>query len=114
MVAAIPHFACTSLDVSYYCTDHPPPLSPLPPNPKHKKPLFSPQPQVYILENSCVCLLSILSSRYYTRSINFVFFVLSNNAGVMATPFMLSKDNIELQFATNHLGTLHLSQNIFC
>ncbi|CAN0891736.1 Short-chain dehydrogenase TIC 32, chloroplastic [Linum grandiflorum] len=28
----------------------------------------------------------------------------SNNAGVMATPFTLSKDNIELQFATNHLG----------
>ncbi|KAK4571556.1 hypothetical protein RGQ29_030114 [Quercus rubra] len=30
--------------------------------------------------------------------------ILINNAGVMATPFMLSKDNIELQFATNHLA----------
>ncbi|XP_021765077.1 short-chain dehydrogenase TIC 32, chloroplastic-like isoform X2 [Chenopodium quinoa] len=30
--------------------------------------------------------------------------LLINNAGIMATPFMLSKDNIELQFATNHLG----------
>ncbi|XP_022887090.1 short-chain dehydrogenase TIC 32, chloroplastic-like [Olea europaea var. sylvestris] len=30
--------------------------------------------------------------------------VLVNNAGVMATPFMLSKDSIELQFATNHVG----------
>ncbi|PPD93944.1 hypothetical protein GOBAR_AA35789 [Gossypium barbadense] len=30
--------------------------------------------------------------------------ILINNAGVMATPFMLSHDNIELQFATNHLG----------
>ncbi|KAJ7969919.1 Short-chain dehydrogenase TIC 32 chloroplastic [Quillaja saponaria] len=30
--------------------------------------------------------------------------ILINNAGVMATPFILSKDNIELQFATNHLG----------
>ncbi|KAI9154014.1 hypothetical protein LWI28_019893 [Acer negundo] len=30
--------------------------------------------------------------------------LLINNAGVMATPFMLSKDNIEVQFATNHLG----------
>ncbi|XP_060203681.1 short-chain dehydrogenase TIC 32, chloroplastic-like isoform X3 [Lycium barbarum] len=30
--------------------------------------------------------------------------VLINNAGVMAIPFTLSKDNIELQFATNHLG----------
>ena len=24
----------------------------------------------------------------------------------MATPFMLSQDNIEMQFATNHLGML--------
>ncbi|CAM8968855.1 unnamed protein product [Rhodiola kirilowii] len=30
--------------------------------------------------------------------------ILINNAGVMATPFMLLQDNIELQFATNHLG----------
>ncbi|KAL2920723.1 Short-chain dehydrogenase TIC 32 chloroplastic [Bienertia sinuspersici] len=29
---------------------------------------------------------------------------LRNNAGVFATPFTLSQDNIELQFATNHLG----------
>ncbi|GAY41120.1 hypothetical protein CUMW_057020 [Citrus unshiu] len=26
------------------------------------------------------------------------------SSGIMATPFMLSKDNIELQFATNHIG----------
>ncbi|KAI3471151.1 hypothetical protein Pfo_027814 [Paulownia fortunei] len=30
--------------------------------------------------------------------------LLINNAGVMAPPFKLSEDNIELQFATNHLG----------
>ncbi|CAA0826394.1 NAD(P)-binding Rossmann-fold superfamily protein [Striga hermonthica] len=30
--------------------------------------------------------------------------ILINNAGIMAPPFKLSKDNIELQFATNHLG----------
>ncbi|GLU21120.1 hypothetical protein SLE2022_372820 [Rubroshorea leprosula] len=30
--------------------------------------------------------------------------LLINNAGIMATPFKLSKDNIELHFATNHLG----------
>ncbi|PWA35886.1 NAD(P)-binding Rossmann-fold superfamily protein [Artemisia annua] len=30
--------------------------------------------------------------------------ILINNAGVMAPPFTLSKDRIELQFATNHLG----------
>ncbi|KAK4838945.1 hypothetical protein QYF36_017714 [Acer negundo] len=30
--------------------------------------------------------------------------ILINNAGIMAPPFTLSKDNIELQFATNHIG----------
>ncbi|XP_075477785.1 short-chain dehydrogenase TIC 32, chloroplastic-like [Primulina tabacum] len=30
--------------------------------------------------------------------------ILINNAGVMAPPFTLSQDSIELQFATNHLG----------
>lgn len=30
--------------------------------------------------------------------------LLINNAGVMAPPFTLSHDNIEIQFATNHLG----------
>ncbi|KAM1020815.1 hypothetical protein PS2_041696 [Malus domestica] len=34
--------------------------------------------------------------------------ILINNAGVMGTPFTLSKDKIELQFATNHVGMLHL------
>jgi hypothetical protein len=29
----------------------------------------------------------------------------SNNAGVMAIPFALSKDGIEMQFATNYVGT---------
>ncbi|XP_077241924.1 short-chain dehydrogenase TIC 32, chloroplastic-like isoform X2 [Tasmannia lanceolata] len=30
--------------------------------------------------------------------------ILINNAGIMATPFKLSTDGIEMQFATNHLG----------
>ncbi|KEH26388.1 NAD(P)-binding rossmann-fold protein [Medicago truncatula] len=30
--------------------------------------------------------------------------ILINNAGICAAPFTLSKDNIELQFATNYLG----------
>ncbi|KAK7391351.1 hypothetical protein VNO78_19766 [Psophocarpus tetragonolobus] len=30
--------------------------------------------------------------------------ILINNAGIMACPFKLSKDKIELQFATNHIG----------
>ncbi|KAK1441473.1 hypothetical protein QVD17_07387 [Tagetes erecta] len=35
--------------------------------------------------------------------------VLINNAGILATPYMLSEDNIELQFATNHVGHFHLT-----
>ncbi|KAL5744649.1 hypothetical protein ACOSQ2_027765 [Xanthoceras sorbifolium] len=30
--------------------------------------------------------------------------ILVNNAGIMGTPFTLTKDNIEIQFATNHIG----------
>ncbi|KAK7270873.1 hypothetical protein RJT34_26365 [Clitoria ternatea] len=30
--------------------------------------------------------------------------ILINNAGICAAPFVLSKDNIELQFATNYIG----------
>ncbi|XP_074562401.1 short-chain dehydrogenase TIC 32, chloroplastic-like, partial [Curcuma longa] len=32
--------------------------------------------------------------------------ILINNAGIFGCPFQLSKDGIELQFATNHLGML--------
>ncbi|KAK9070380.1 hypothetical protein SSX86_010782 [Deinandra increscens subsp. villosa] len=35
--------------------------------------------------------------------------LLINNAGILATPYMLSEDNIELQFATNHVGHFHLT-----
>ncbi|ERN00318.1 hypothetical protein AMTR_s00107p00149370 [Amborella trichopoda] len=35
---------------------------------------------------------------------NYPLNVLINSAGIMACPFQLSKDGIELQFATNHLG----------
>ncbi|XP_020079885.1 short-chain dehydrogenase TIC 32, chloroplastic-like [Ananas comosus] len=38
------------------------------------------------------------------KSQNLPLNVLINNAGVMATPFSLSQDGIELQFATNHIG----------
>ncbi|CAK8579208.1 unnamed protein product [Lathyrus sativus] len=50
---------------------------------------------------------SLASVRKFAADFNssgFPLNILINNAGVMATPFMLSEDNIELQFATNHLG----------
>ncbi|KAG5533791.1 hypothetical protein RHGRI_027848 [Rhododendron griersonianum] len=50
--------------------------------------------------NLLITILSLLE--YEHKAI--LFLVASNNAGIMATPFMLSKDKIELQFATNHLG----------
>lgn len=40
---------------------------------------------------------------------NILFVVESNNAGVMAPPFMLTQDNLELQFGTNHIGKNHKS-----
>lgn len=36
--------------------------------------------------------------------LSLVFWVVRNNAGIMACPFTLSEDGIELQFATNHVG----------
>lgn len=37
-------------------------------------------------------------------SLNLPLNILINNAGIMFCPYQLSKDGIELQFATNHLG----------
>lgn len=50
---------------------------------------------------------SLESVRSFARSFNVShkhLNILINNAGIMACPFQLSKDGIELQFATNHLG----------
>ncbi|XP_047044545.1 short-chain dehydrogenase TIC 32 B, chloroplastic-like [Lolium rigidum] len=38
------------------------------------------------------------------NSMNLPLNILINNAGVMLCPFQLSEDNVEMQFATNHLG----------
>ncbi|KAL9262027.1 Short-chain dehydrogenase TIC 32 B, chloroplastic-like protein [Drosera capensis] len=52
-------------------------------------------------------LASIQSVREFADSFNALSLplnILINNAGVMFCPYQLSKDEIELQFATNHLG----------
>ncbi|KAJ0884106.1 putative very-long-chain 3-oxoacyl-CoA reductase [Helianthus annuus] len=35
-----------------------------------------------------------------------------NNAGMMAPPFSLSEDNIELQLATNHISHFHITNGL--
>ncbi|KAL4183289.1 hypothetical protein AMTRI_Chr05g60710 [Amborella trichopoda] len=58
---------------------------------------------------------SMDSVKAFARSFlntNYPLNVLINNAGIMACPYQLSKDGIELQFATNHLGEVSSLQLI--
>lgn len=64
-------------------------------------------PCLLSVTNSFIYILCALSVVQYCSTDSYLtFIIVSNNAGVMATPFILSKDNMELQFATNHLGKL--------
>ncbi|KAK9169890.1 hypothetical protein Syun_002030 [Stephania yunnanensis] len=57
-------------------------------------------------------LCSIKSIEEFAKSFNALDLplnILINNAGIMFCPFQLSKDGIEVQFATNHLGHFHLT-----
>ncbi|MFS7899004.1 putative very-long-chain 3-oxoacyl-CoA reductase [Helianthus anomalus] len=47
------------------------------------------------------------ASRYCQKGLPLNILIL--NAGIMTPPFTLSKDNIELQFATNHVGNFLLT-----
>uniref|UniRef100_A0A251RKI8 Putative glucose/ribitol dehydrogenase n=1 Tax=Helianthus annuus TaxID=4232 RepID=A0A251RKI8_HELAN len=47
------------------------------------------------------------ASQYCSKGLPLNILIL--NAGIMSPPFTLSKDNIELQFATNHLGNFLLT-----
>ncbi|KAF5753344.1 putative very-long-chain 3-oxoacyl-CoA reductase [Helianthus annuus] len=47
------------------------------------------------------------TSQYCSKGLPLNILIL--NAGIMSPPFTLSKDNIELQFATNHLGNFLLT-----
>ncbi|KAL8498457.1 hypothetical protein ACS0TY_021690 [Phlomoides rotata] len=63
-----------------------------------------PEAKLDIMELDLSSLASVRKFASEYNSLGLPLNLLINNAGVMAPPFMLSKDNIELQFATNHLG----------
>uniref|UniRef100_A0A0D9XPQ4 Uncharacterized protein n=1 Tax=Leersia perrieri TaxID=77586 RepID=A0A0D9XPQ4_9ORYZ len=63
-----------------------------------------PSSKLHVMEMD---LSSLDSVRSFAKSFNSSYKhlnVLVNNAGIMACPFGLSKDGVELQFATNHVG----------
>ncbi|XP_015069534.1 short-chain dehydrogenase TIC 32, chloroplastic-like isoform X2 [Solanum pennellii] len=63
-----------------------------------------PQAKIDALELDLSSLASVKNFASNYNSLGLPLNLLINNAGIMATPFALSKDNIELQFATNHVG----------
>ncbi|KAF3335703.1 short-chain dehydrogenase TIC 32 [Carex littledalei] len=63
-----------------------------------------PNAQIDVLELDLTSMASVRKFASDFKAMNLPLNILINNAGVMATPFSLSKDGIELQFATNHVG----------
>ncbi|KAJ4751833.1 NAD(P)-binding Rossmann-fold superfamily protein [Rhynchospora pubera] len=63
-----------------------------------------PDSKLQVLEMDVSSLDSVRNFAKSFNSSNKHLNILINNAGIMACPFQLSKDGIELQFATNHLG----------
>ncbi|KAK9668125.1 hypothetical protein RND81_13G036400 [Saponaria officinalis] len=68
-----------------------------------------PAAKIDVMELDLSSLASVEKFASEYKSLGLPLNVLINNAGIMATPYRLSKDNIELQFATNHLGHFHLT-----
>ncbi|XP_057988724.1 short-chain dehydrogenase TIC 32, chloroplastic-like isoform X2 [Hevea brasiliensis] len=64
----------------------------------------NPCAKVHAMELDLSSLASVRKFAADFKSLDLPLNILINNAGIMATPFMLSKDNMELQFATNHIG----------
>ncbi|CAL9172882.1 unnamed protein product [Musa hybrid cultivar] len=63
-----------------------------------------PAAEVDAMELDLTSMASVRKFASEFNSLNLPLNILINNAGVMATPFSLSQDGIELQFATNHVG----------
>ncbi|CAM0879414.1 unnamed protein product [Alopecurus aequalis] len=64
----------------------------------------NPTARVDVLKLDLNSLKSVRAFADQFNSMNLPLNILINNAGVMFCPFQLSADNIEMQFATNHLG----------
>lgn len=60
--------------------------------------------QLDVLELDLSSMASVRDFASNFKSLNLPLNILINNAGIMACPFQLSQDGIELQFATNHIG----------
>ncbi|KAJ6695433.1 putative proteinD(P)-BINDING ROSSMANN-FOLD PROTEIN [Salix koriyanagi] len=63
-----------------------------------------PSAKVEVMELDLSSMSSVREFAFKYNSSGFPLNILINNAGIMASPYMLSKDNIELQFATNYLS----------
>ncbi|ANM66152.1 NAD(P)-binding Rossmann-fold superfamily protein [Arabidopsis thaliana] len=63
-----------------------------------------PQAKIDVMKLDLSSMASVRSFASEYQSLDLPLNLLINNAGIMACPFLLSSDNIELQFATNHLG----------
>ncbi|KAI3727634.1 hypothetical protein L6452_16252 [Arctium lappa] len=67
-----------------------------------------PKAKIDVMELDVASLKSVNKFVAEYKSTGFPINILIANAGVMAPPFTLTEDNIELQFATNHIGHFHL------
>ncbi|MQL91414.1 hypothetical protein Taro_024038 [Colocasia esculenta] len=63
-----------------------------------------PKAKIDVLELDLASMASVRKFSSEFSSLKLPLNILINNAGIMACPFALSPDGIELQFATNHIG----------
>ncbi|KAJ7555913.1 hypothetical protein O6H91_05G060700 [Diphasiastrum complanatum] len=63
-----------------------------------------PQAKVEVLEGDLSSLASVKNCANDFLALKCPLNILINNAGILASPYQLSKDGIEMQFATNHVG----------
>ncbi|KVH95422.1 Glucose/ribitol dehydrogenase, partial [Cynara cardunculus var. scolymus] len=71
-----------------------------------------PKAKIDVMELDVASLKSVNKFVAAYKSTGFPINILIANAGVMAPPFTLTEDNIELQFATNHIGHFHLTNGL--